>query len=279
MYFILTSLTFFYYKIDPSFKPDTYFLSTPEASTFTVYLLNITFLRGFLNDVALSGIGQGWTLTVEECFYILAPFILLVKSKVPLLIHVIVFYLIGFTLVYLCKDINFLGLFQTNKFMLITTFFGRSLEFYVGIQLAVWYKNNKISIPGCCYTYLGILSVLLIVCLLIFTKDANAEHYLGLYSSTGLIINNFLLPFAIGLLFLGLLRERTVVRKILESRLAVLLGKSSYVFYLIHMGLISELMYRYITHNYILNFPLLVFLSILLYKFLESPLNNIIRKI
>lgn len=279
MYFLLTTLTFYYYVIDPSFKGTTYTLSTPEASPLTVYLLNITFLRGFFHDVALSGIGQGWTLTVEECFYLLAPLILLIRNKIPLIVHVLALYLIGFGLVYLCRDSNLLGLFESNKFMLITTFFGRCLEFYLGIQLALWYRKNNTLIAGGRFTYLGILSIILTVCLLVLTKDENAEYNYGLYSTPGLMVNNFVLPFAIGLFFIGLLREKTWVRTVLETRLAVLLGKSSYVFYLIHMGLLSELLYQNVTHNYILNFPFLVLLSILLYKFIESPLNNLIRKI
>ncbi len=279
MYFILTSASFIYYKIDPSFARNAFHFETPTASIFTVYLLNITFLRGFFHDIALSGISQGWTLTVEECFYILAPFIFLIRNKIPLVVQVMFWYLIGFSMVHLFKDVNLLGLFQSNKFMLIMTFFGRCLEFYIGIQLALWYKRDKRPLSGGYYTYLGIVFLLLIVGTQVFTKDNKAEYYIGLYSSIGLIINNFILPFAIALIFKGLLRERTHVRAALENKVAILLGRSSYIFYLIHMGLMSELLHTYITHNYLLNFPLLVLLSIVMYKFIEYPLNNIIRKI
>lgn len=279
MYFILTTLTFYYHKIDPSFTPATYFLSTPEASSGTLYWLNITFLRSFFKDIIISGIGQGWSLTVEECFYVSAPLIFLIMKKIPLIFQVLGLYLIGFFLVYLFRDVHFLGLFASNKFMFISTFFGRCLEFYVGIQLAIWYKKDRSYIAGGRYTYLGILSIIMIITILIYTKDSEAEYNLGLYSTPGLLINIFVLPFAVGLFFYGLLHERTLVKKLLETKPAVLLGKSSYIFYLIHIGLFSELLYRYVTHNYILNFPFLVVLSVILYKLVEAPLNNLIRKI
>lgn len=277
MYFILTSLTFVYYIIDPSFNNSTFQLTSNEADSFTLYLLNITFLRGFFHDVVFSGIGQGWTLTVEEVFYVLAPLIFLAKKKVPLLLQVIFFYLTGFILVRLCQNVNYLGLFEDNMFMLITTFFGRCLEFYIGIKLAIWYKGNKTRLDGGYYTYLSALSILLIVGILVFTKDIEAEYYLGLYSSAGLVINNLILPFAIAFFLKGLLTERTVVKRVLETDFAILLGRSSYVFYLIHMGFISELLHNYLTHNYLLNFPLLVLLSVAMYKYLEAPLNKLIR--
>lgn len=279
MYFILTTLTFYYHLIDPSFIPTTYYISSPETSSFTLYILNITFLRSFFQHIVISGIGQGWSLTVEECFYISAPLIFLLMKKIPLVIHVLALYLMGITLVYLCKDVNLLGLFASNKFMFISTFFGRCLEFYVGIQLAIWYKKDNSLLPGGRNTYLGLLSIILIVTLLTFTKDKSMEHPLGLYSTPGLFINILILPLGVGLFFYGLIREKTLVRSLLETRAAVLCGKCSYIFYLIHIGLLSELLYRYVTHNHILNFPFLILISIILYKLVEAPLNNLIRKI
>ena len=57
-----------------------YFLVGGEASVMgaiqspiLILFLNIFFIRGFFDDLKFTGVGQGWSLTVEECFYLLAP--------------------------------------------------------------------------------------------------------------------------------------------------------------------------------------------------------------
>ena len=58
----------------------------------------------------------------------------------------------------------------------------------------------------------------------------------------------------------------------------VVLGKSSYVFYLIHIGFISYFLTRYFQLNTITLFILLNVISVGLYYFIEHPLNILIRK-
>jgi len=56
------------------------------------------------------------------------------------------------------------------------------------------------------------------------------------------------------------------------------MGKSSYVFYLIHKGFIPILIYDYIAENVAVIFILITFLSVLMFKYVEEPLNHFIRK-
>lgn len=58
----------------------------------------------------------------------------------------------------------------------------------------------------------------------------------------------------------------------------IYLGKSSYIFYLIHLGFISLIIFEYVTENKILIFILLNIISLLLFKYIEEPLNHYIRR-
>lgn len=136
MYFILTSLTFI-----------VGYLSAKSYGGFGLYFLNISFLRGFFDDLKFSGIAQGWTLTVEEMFYFLAPlfFVLLKKSKSFLLILPVGFMVLGVLLVQLFESCDVYGLMANINFMAGYTFFGRAFEFFAGIGLALILKNNFTS--------------------------------------------------------------------------------------------------------------------------------------
>jgi peptidoglycan/LPS O-acetylase OafA/YrhL len=93
----------------------------------------------------------------------------------------------------------------------------------------------------------------------------------------GQIINNILLPlFGIAPLFWGLIKEKTIFARIFASDLFVLLGKSSYVFYLIHMG-VFEILLNKISDNCLYLFVVLNLISVLLYLLLEAPLNKYFR--
>jgi len=103
--------------------------------------------------------------------------------------------------------------------------------------------------------------------------------------------------------FYGLLTERTVLKKILSNPFVELLGKSSYIFYLIHLGYCYDFLHRgfdvlndkvfawydawgvdwhspfeYETLNLVYAFVLLNALSILLFRVIEEPFNHYIRK-
>ncbi len=45
------------------------------------FFLNITFLRGFIESEKFSLVAQGWSLTVEETFYLIAPMIFFLLKK------------------------------------------------------------------------------------------------------------------------------------------------------------------------------------------------------
>jgi peptidoglycan/LPS O-acetylase OafA/YrhL len=267
MYFILTTISFLLYAI---------FKSQSSWSDLCIYFFNITFLRGYFDDLKFTGIAQGWSLSVEEIFYFAAPFffILIKKSKLFLFILPSLVLFLGFYLVFIYDDINFYGFMRSIAFMLDYTFFGRVFEFFIGIILALIVKNNQNYSTKKGFTYFGIITILVLVFCLSILKTGNG---FGTDSILGKMINALLLPlFGIAPLLFGLIYEKTLVSIILESKLFILLGKSSYIFYLIHIG-IFVVAFNKISHNLVLQFLILNIISIILYKFVERPLNFYIR--
>lgn len=271
MYFILTSITFLFVLWRGDFKEYGIF------QQLFLYLSNITFLKGFFNDLKFTLIAQGWSLTVEECFYFSAPIILMLVSKrkfyfflLPILIL-----LWGFIMVLTIGKLNIFGLFEDFKFMLIYTFFGRCIEFFVGIALALIILKNK-DFFLVKKTYLALLGIIICIVWLGLIKG---DEKSGLRQPLGIFINNFILPINISLFFWGLITEKTLINKFLSTKVMVILGKSSFIFYLIHMGVFHIFISTYISKNSLIAFLLLNLISICLYFLIEEPLNKVIRNL
>ena len=115
--------------------------------------------------------------------------------------------------------------------------------------------------------------------------------------------SNYLLPVCIATFFYGLITESSNMKKVLANPFVELLGKSSYIFYLIHLGYMYTMMhhtlnwlndqvflmydnwgvdwispFQYDSLNLLFVFIVLNATSILLFKFIEDPLNHYIRK-
>ena len=272
MYALLTIGAFVYYFITRDES-----ITRGYQNPLCLLVLNLTFIRGFFYRFWDTGIAQGWSLTVEECFYLLAPliFILIKRSRLNLLLLPVIFLTIGLALVQVCKGINFYGLMASNSFMYVFTFFGTAFEFFVGIGLALYFKKHSASVKNGYRTYGGI--IIIAICTYLISVIRMNNNF-GMQIPLLEITNNVLLPLVgISLFYYGLLTEQTVVSKLLSSKLFLLLGKSSYVFYLIQAGII-ELFFSRFTHNHMLVFLPLVIVSILIYRFLEEPMNLYIRK-
>jgi peptidoglycan/LPS O-acetylase OafA/YrhL len=266
MYFILTTLTFVFFAI---------VYSQNGWIDLQNYFYNITFLKGFSDNLKFTGIAQGWSLTVEEVFYFTAPlfFILINKSRIYLVIIPMLFIGLGLLLVSYFSGIDCNGFMKSINFMLDFTFFGRINEFFVGIALAIFIRKYTLNFKG--FTYIGFVGSILSLCLLVAIK---VEGGFGVDTLTGKFINTILLPvFGIAPLFLGLIKEKTFISDFLSSKTMQLLGKSSYIFYLIHLGIFVTILNK-ISSNQLFVFISLNVISVVLYRHLESPINKIIRK-
>ncbi|TWR30350.1 acyltransferase [Mucilaginibacter pallidiroseus] len=299
MYFLLTLAAFisYYFTKDPK-------TTNGFGSPIGLFFMHITFVRGFFDQLNFTGIAQGWSLTVEECFYFTAPFAFYIAQKYrKFYIQPVVITLIGVTLVLIFRNVNWYGFFGNFSFMFLYTFLGRCFEFYVGIQLALIVRKKELTGQAkSWYTYLGF--ALIFVCVWIISLMPIPEGKIaGLYHPGGIFTNNYLLPIAIALFFYGLLTETTILKKILSNKFVELLGKSSYIFYLIHLGWMYDLLHKnfnkwnddifelydkwgkdwnspfqYDWLNVVYAFIILNAVSILLFRWIEEPMNHYIRK-
>ncbi len=214
-----------------------------------------------------AGIPQGWTLTLEELFYFTAPFyfILIRKKSVWFFILPIVIFLFGLGLKELSQvSENTWGFMQKNISFYI-------FEFFTGIGLALLVKNKsklKINFKGA--TYFGIAFIFLY--LLCIPENYTDSDWMKA------VMAILLSTLGIAPLLWGLIFEDTFVKRFLSTKYMVLLGQSSYIFYLIHKGFIPIFIYDYIAENVLVIFVLLNILSILMFKYLEEPINLWIRK-
>ncbi|MFD2783972.1 acyltransferase family protein [Hymenobacter rubripertinctus] len=274
LYFIITTCIYIYYL-----SSDT------SSKVFYEYFLNISFLKGFSWQYLGTGIQQSWSLTVEECFYLFALFFFAaLKYASRARIAVWFFFLIalpaiGLLIMHLCQRLG-IPFFENIQLLVSYTFFGRFTEFFMGIGAAILLKKIPPSTRIAWFTYIGVAFFSLGIYFLFRIKYIYGESF-GTHHPLGMLVNNIYLPIFISLVIIGLIREKTLFSTVLNSQLFSLLGRSSYAFYLIHMGHIHGLFSPYFDEETLtgslLIFIVLVILSIALYKLVEEPLNKLIR--
>jgi peptidoglycan/LPS O-acetylase OafA/YrhL len=248
-----------------------FFLQGKKGLDFLwVVFLNITLVKGLSAKYFLSGLAQSWSLTVEEIFYFFAPLsFYFIRVKKFFLLQIPILIGIGCLLVMVFSHLDFEGFFQSIYFLFSTTFFGRCFEFFVGIYISLLLINGR-SVRTKNYTLWG--SLLFTSLLLLLSFCAYQQNKILLNDSfVGILLFNFLIPVAIGIFYYGLLGEQTIANRILSNKWIVLLGKSSYAFYLLHIGMIAEVIYFHFTSAILLLYITLQLLSIAAYKVFEKP--------
>jgi peptidoglycan/LPS O-acetylase OafA/YrhL len=214
------------------------------ANTLFLVFLSESLLRGFSSTLKYVGLPQGWSLTPEECFYVSLPFLLLLWQRRGVL-GAVGFGLatlgLGIGLTLLCRERAALhGFFGSFHHLFNFTFFGRVLEFLLGVGLARWWGGRpSASRPGWPWrTLAGGLAVIITIAALAWINSPRPWYEGNLYVAA-IVLNLAVFPLSVSLLLAGLLTESTWLRTWLATPLLQALGRSSYFFYVLHVGVLS----------------------------------------
>ena len=262
------------------------------SSELRSIVLQITFVRGFFDHLKFIGVGQGWTLTVEECFYALFPLLLLFIRRRGFIVTLLGVYLAGAVLLGIGTWLVSGGFFSPPDFVLNYTFFGRASEFFFGMFLG---KLVLKKAPGEGNSRFPLLTVLgasgLVAGIYVMSTFQATQLDYGNYYFSGIFVNNLILPVFVIMLFYGLIYEKSVLQAFLGSRVMVFLGKASYVFYLVHVGIIQHLIEYVLPPSLfptdLVSFLIFIFFffistnmaSIVIYLLIEEPSRRLIRRL
>ena len=272
IFFILTTATFLLQYLKHSHTGPV---------ILKTWLYNIFLLKGFSSKYVLTGIGPGWSLSVEELFYTLCPLLFFKIAKPSSLLRlVLIFYAAGVLITFCFIRINFEGFFSSYQFIFYLTFFGRIFEFACGMYLALIVRGKfrdrlaslaKWTLPA------GLAIMILSIAAQYFiagyyhTKNAVAEW-------PGIFCNNISMPAGITLLLYSLIYRETGVKKFLSLGVIVALGNATYSFYLLHTSFLNDWIIKFLGRNILIDFPAMVIAAYVFYIIVERPLTRYLRK-
>jgi len=233
---------------------------------------SLTLLKGLAEKYYLSGIPQAWSLTVEEGFYLLAPLVFWLGWR----------YRPGWAWPLLAAGAALLGLaayaavpaLGSPIFVLKATIFGRLPEFLVGAAFAWYAPQARRGLA----TLTGVAGIALTLVLLILIQ--HVTHHISINSYPGVLLNNWLLPLATGWLLHGLATEPTRLARLLSTPLGQQLGRASYCFYLLHLGVLTNALQPLLRlwlpagPAVVATFGVLVLASLALHRCVEQPAHR-----
>jgi peptidoglycan/LPS O-acetylase OafA/YrhL len=280
LYFLITVVTAIVSQVNIHYDPSHLWKFYGVKDKIITVFLNLTLLRGFFDRFFQTIVGQGWSLTVEECFYLSAPFLILGLRGRPWRLVAYAFMLLGIGLGLVALAAPFhehlYGFFGSVKFMLNWTFFGRCVEFLLGMALAFIIRSASPS-KGGGISWLTITGSLWIVaCLCALAAFEKIFPVVQLLEPLSILTRNAILPLGVVGLFWGLIREHSWLRSLLETKLFDLLGRSSYAFYLVHGGILNFALNDFVTANLFVKFLITNLVAIVLYKAIEHPLHKLL---
>ena len=253
----------------------------PPKQGIKLYLLNISLVKGFSSIYYLTGIGPSWSMSVEELFYMLSPFLFFFgRNVLKLLLLLLLFYSLGASITYAFSLYPYQGFFDSYTFTANSTFFGRVFEFFCGIFLGFLvkgrYPNFILHRLGKSSLYLGLSIILLsVIFLFLIAKYNQISHATELWQ--GIVVNNIVMPIGITILFYNLVYYKSLLHHFLANKIMVQLGNCTYSFYLLHTSFVISYIFKFISTNIFIAFLMMILVSFIFSKLVEQPLAVFLR--
>lgn len=233
---------------------------------FSKTLTNILLMQSWIpkEDYYFSLNGVSWSLSDELFFYLM--FIPLIYTSITKKV------ITAISIITLLLTIYFLKIIQTeelNHWLYYIFPVSRLVEFICGMIIYACWKNSRQQTAD---SLLFLISLLPLLIAIYYSNNINNSLRYSLY---------YLLPMVIFFTSCIYLRNG-VIHTILSSKTLELLGKSSFIFYLIHQPIIL-FCFKIFGHNpgplYLIALLVIItIVSIILYKLVEEPLELMLRK-
>ena len=234
------------------------------------YLLNISLLKGFSNQHKFSGVAQTWSLTVEETFYIFLPGIILLHRRYSWFFTTLMLIVISGYGIYLWGTKTQL-FFENLSFIIHYTFWGHGCDFFAGFGLFLCFKKKLVpDFQKPLLTYAGLTAYGIVLCMMTLAYRDNSNAW-----DNSLFWSHVVMPVSFAILMAGLIAENSFLRRFLSSSLLQTLGKSSYAFYLLHLGVLG-IFYKWL--GWVGYFLFITLVSWLAYRGLEKPVSDFLNK-
>lgn len=294
LYWVLLSVFFYVYR-EPHW----------QAAHYGIFY---TLTQAFFFDIKWSALGVAWSLTVEECFYLLLPLIILAmrygcwvperylpayKSRwIPVAVGALVLFVFAevlwFAGEYLVREriTDFAG-FMSNKNDLRTyTIFGRFSDFAIGMMFGLTYvkTRNKVLKKGWLADIAILVSTIgiLVVCNQIYYEGGKYPAWNNLEAAGGSKLNFYNAIFS-GIIIYFLCSSRSYITWALSWRPLQYLGEISFAMYLLHYNPLSFKLYDFARvqewgffTSILVIYTILTVLSALCYELIERPAQHLI---
>lgn len=229
------------------------------------YVYNVLLIQSFRSNQLyfLSFNAVSWSLSVEMFFYLLFPFLIKFKNKTLFLLAIV---FISVKIIYPLvsdKNIAYVGYIMYVQPIL------RLPDFICGILLFRLRKNLLQCFNA---SMLQIFSILILCIFVYFSKYVTELYRFDIY---------FIIPAV--LIIYSFSFNNGILGNLLSNKFLVLLGESSFSLYMIH-SIIIKIFHKINSSNSlsdvfnwgvsILIIVISILLSVLMYKYIETPLKN-----
>lgn len=233
-------------------------------------LYNLTMIKSFWYKYVYTGVPQGWTLTVDLILYGVFPIVIYAMRK-----HLLLGLIIIIPFLFLDPLLSSYAQTQSNpEGFMFRYLFIFLIDLYIGMLFGFLLLKQKRIQSNYLFTSIGLFFTFLFLRYKTpFVIAFQPSYPLWLYIE---II--FISGFCLGPLFYGLATEKNLLSRLLSTKIFLVLGASSYVFYLAHLGFVRNYFERYVSENIIVIFIFLTIFSILGNKYIEDPARKYILK-